>query len=85
MLKCCLKCKKDTENVDSKILKTKNGRTLLSSKCAVCGSKKSRFMKEQEGKGLLNSLGDLDKAFFNMIWLMVNRKIWLKEQNQIKC
>ena len=85
MLTCCLKCKKDTENVDSKILKTKNGRTLLSSKCAVCSSKKSRFMKEQEAKGLLKSLGDLDKAFFNMIWLMVNRKIWLKEQNQIKC
>ena len=53
----CLKCKKDTEKVYSKMLKTKNGTIMLSSKCAVCGSKKSRFMKEQETKGLLSSLG----------------------------
>ena len=30
---------------------------MLSSKCAMCGSKKSRFMKEQEAKGLLSSFG----------------------------
>ena len=48
MLKYCLKCKIDTESVDSKVLKTKNGRPMLLSKCAVCGSKKSKFMKEQE-------------------------------------
>ena len=52
MLIYCLKCKNDTESVNSTMLKTKNGRTMLSSKCAVCGSKKSRFMKEQEAKGL---------------------------------
>ena len=51
----CLKAIKDAENVNSKVLKTKNGKPL--SKCAVCGSKKSRFMEEQEVKGLLNSLG----------------------------
>ena len=39
------------------MIKTKNGRLALSSKCAVCGSKKSRFMKEQEAEGLLFSLG----------------------------
>ena len=39
------------------MLKTKNGRTMLLSKCAVCGSKKSRFMKEQVAKGILSSLG----------------------------
>ena len=39
------------------MLKTKNGRTILSSKCAVCGSKKSKFIKEQKAKGLLSSLG----------------------------
>ena len=48
---------KNAENVNWKLLKTKNGRTMLSSKCAVCGSKNSRFMKEQEAKGLLSSLG----------------------------
>ena len=47
MSKCCLKCKKDTENVDLKVLETKSDRPMLSSKCAVCGNKKSRFMKEQ--------------------------------------
>ena len=57
MLTYCLKCKKDTENVDSKMLKTKNGRNMLLSKRTVCGSKKSRFMKEQEAKRLLSSLG----------------------------
>ena len=50
----CLKCKEHTKNIDSKMLKTKNGRSMLSLKCAVCGSKKSRFMKE---KGLLINLG----------------------------
>ena len=48
---------KNTENVDPKVLKTKNGRTMLSSKCAVCSSKKSRFMKEKVAKGTLSSLG----------------------------
>ena len=46
-----LKCIKDTESVDSKMLKTKIGRPILSSKCAVCGSKTSKFIKEQEAKG----------------------------------
>ena len=62
MLSYCLKCKKkNTENIDPKVLKTKNGRTMLSSKCAVCssvcGSKKSKVMKEQRTKGILSSLG----------------------------
>ena len=48
---------KDTQNVDSKLLKTNNGRTLLLSKCAACRSKKSRFMKGQEAKGITNTLG----------------------------
>ena len=57
MLTYCLKCKKNTKNIDAKLIKTKNGRLNLSSKCAVCGSKKSRFMKEQEVEGLLSNLG----------------------------
>ena len=52
-----MKYKKDAENVNSKIIKTKNGRTMLLSKCAVCDSKKSTFMKKQETKGILISLG----------------------------
>ena len=51
------KVQKKTENLDSKVFKTKNGRIIMQSKCAVCGSRKTRFMKEEEAKGLLRSLG----------------------------
>ena len=53
----CLKCKKNTENIDPKIFKTKNNRLIMQSKCSVCKNKKSRFVKEQDAKGLLNNLG----------------------------
>ena len=53
----CVKCKKDTENLNSKIFKTKNNRLIMQSKCSDCGIKKSRFVKEQEAKGLLSNLG----------------------------
>ena len=46
----CLKCRKDTENINSKISKASNGRTMLLSKCPICGSKKSRFIKNQVAK-----------------------------------
>ena len=52
----CLKCKKDTENINSRVLNTSNGRTMILSNCAKCGRKKSRFIKNQETKGLLNNL-----------------------------
>ena len=57
MLTYSLKCKRDTESLYSKMLETKSGGTMLSLKCAVCDSKKSRFVKEQEAKRLLGSLG----------------------------
>ena len=53
----CLKCKKNTANIDPKMVKTKNNRLLMQSKCSVCGTKKSRFVKEQDAKGLLSNLG----------------------------
>ena len=53
----CLKCRKNTENINPKVSKTSNGRTMVLSKCAICGSKKSRFIKNQEAKGLLSNLG----------------------------
>ena len=53
----CLKRKKDSENLDSKIFKTKNNRIIMQSKCNDCGNKKSRFIKEPEAEGLLNNLG----------------------------
>ena len=53
----CVKCRKNTKNLNSKIFKTKNGRLIMQSKCVDCGIKKSRFVKEQEAKGLLSNLG----------------------------
>ena len=57
MLPFCLKCKKVQKDVNPAEVKTKNDRTMLSSPCAVFSSKKSRFLKEQEAKELLSSLG----------------------------
>ena len=53
----CMKCRKDTESIDTKMVRTKNNRLILQSKCPVCGIKKSRFVKEKEAKGLLSILG----------------------------
>ena len=53
----CLKCRKDTENINPKISETSNGKAMILLKCAICGSKKSRFFKNQEKKGLLSNLG----------------------------
>ena len=53
----CLKCKKDTENIDPKIFRTKINRLLMQSNCSDCKNKKSRFVKEQDAKGLLSNLG----------------------------
>ena len=54
----CVKCRKNTENIDPRIVRTKNGKLLMQSKCIDCGIKKSRFVKEQEAKGLLSNLGN---------------------------
>ena len=51
----CLKCKKNTKNIDLKISSSSNGRAIILSKCAICGSKKSRFIKNQQAKGLLSN------------------------------
>ena len=53
----CVKCREDTENIDPKIVRTKNDRLVMQSKCSVFGTKKSRFLKEQEVKVLLSNLG----------------------------
>ena len=53
----CLNCRKDTENINPRVLNTGNGKTMLLSKCAICSSKKSRSIKNLEAKGLLSNLG----------------------------
>ena len=52
-----VKCRKDTENMDPEMVRTNNNRLIMQSKCPVSGIKKSRFVKEQEAKGLLRNLG----------------------------
>ena len=56
MLPYCLKRRKNTESKNPRPVKTKIGRIMLSSNCAVCGSKKSKFIREQEATGILSSL-----------------------------
>ena len=46
----CVKCRKDTKNIDPKMVRTKNNRLIMQSKCPVCRIKNSRFVKEQEAK-----------------------------------
>ena len=53
----CLKCSKDTENINPRVSGTSNGKVMILSKCASCGSKKPRFINNQEAKGLLSNLG----------------------------
>ena len=55
MLTYCVKCSKNTENLKSKLFKTKIGRLIMQSKCHVYGIKKSRFVKEKEARGLLSN------------------------------
>ena len=56
MLSYCLKCRKNTESKNTKVVRTKNGRIMLLSKCALCDRIKSKLVKEQEASGLLSSL-----------------------------
>ena len=59
-LKCecyCLKCKKNTRNLNPRVSETINGKTMILPKCAICGSKKTKFIKGQEAEGLLSNLG----------------------------
>ena len=60
----CLKYRKNTENITPRVSKTSNGRTILLSKCAICGSKKSKFIKNQETLG--DPLQKTKKEFKNL-------------------
>ena len=57
MLSYCLKCKKSTESINAKVSKTTNRIMMILSTYPICGSKKSKFIKEQQAKGLLSNLG----------------------------
>ena len=53
----CWKCKKHTRNINPRVSSTSNGKVMILSKCAICNSKKSKFINKQEAKGLLSKLG----------------------------
>ena len=53
----CLKCKKYTKNINPQVSSTSNGKLMIISKCAICGSRKSKFINKRETKGLLSKLG----------------------------
>ena len=57
MLSYRFKCRRNTKSINPKVSKTTNGKAIILSTCAICGSKKSKFIKEQEAKGLLSNLG----------------------------
>ena len=53
MLSDCLKCKKNIESIDPNVSATSNSKTMILSKCAKCGSKKSKFIKKTRSKGII--------------------------------
>ena len=71
MLSCCLKCRKNTESKNPKFARTKNGWIMLLSKCAVCSSKKLKFIKEQEAKKrLLSNLTGIKIPFLSDLLIL---------------
>ena len=81
----CVKCKKDTENIDPKIFKTKNNKLIMQSQCTDCRNKKSQFVKKQDAKGLLSNLGI--RTPLNKIPLLGDILFWrcikMKKMNEI--
>ena len=53
----CLACRKYTKCINPKIVRNKHNRLMIQSNCVVCGSQKSKFIKEHQAMGLLSNLG----------------------------
>ena len=53
----CLVCSDYTKSINPKIFRNRQNRYIIQSNCAICGSKKSRFIKEQQAMGILRNLG----------------------------
>ena len=52
----CLKCKRQTKNLNSKGFVTKNKKYIVKSICNICKSKKSKFVSKQQAEGFLSDL-----------------------------
>ena len=81
MLSDCLKCTKNTESKNTVVVKTKNRKIMLISKCLVCNSKNSKFIKEQEAKGLLSDLPILNSLFQKYQMKAIVNKLLLAGDN----
>ena len=53
----CLTCRKHTKSINPKIVRNRQNRLMIQSNYAICGSKKSRFIKQQKALGILSNLG----------------------------
>ena len=53
----CLVCRKYTKNINPKIVRKRQNRSMIQSNYAMCGRKKFRFIKEQQAMGILSNLG----------------------------
>ena len=69
----CLSCKKDAKNIDSKVIKTKNNRKMMLSRCSICNNKKSTFLSE--GSSIFDSLiyNTRQNRMKDALWSAFNR------------
>ena len=76
---------KNTESIDPKVSATSNGKTMILSKCTICGSKKSKFIKKPEAKGLLSNLGIKTPLSKFHYWVMFCSECNYTECNYVEC
>ena len=69
----CLSCKKDTKNIGPKVIKTKNNRKMMLSRCSICNNKKSTFVSQ--GSGIFDNLvyNTNQNRMKNALWNAFNR------------
>ena len=77
-----LKCRKSTDSINPRVLKTNNCKTIIWSNCAIYGSKKSRFIKKQEESGILSNL--YLKTLLKKILLLDDILLWMQFHWSIK-
>ena len=80
---CCLKCKKNTKNIDPEISSKSNGRAMILWKCVICDSKNCRFVKNQEAKALLSKLGI--ETPLNKVLILGDILFWMGTRLNTSC
>ena len=73
----CLSCKKDTRNIDPKVIKTKNNRKMMLSRCSICKNKKSIFTAEPSSlERISQGYGWLDRLELNTSQNRMKNALW---------